>query len=262
MSIEQLAVPSGKDTLEVIHFSRPQAPLVLFCHGFPGVYKHLDLAEDLFNSGFGVMVMKYRGVDKSTGFFDFTSAIEDVEAVVNYGSDMDINPKKIGVFGYSIGAYYALNVASRTSLIRSVCVLSPVSDLPKAARAEFEDIYQLMLEAQSLIRTRGVADLVGSFAQVWEEYNLPKCVKNLHDVPLLIIEGTKGEMSYPEQAQILYDSANEPKKLYWMSDAGHFFTEPKERKQLSGLLDSFFKETLGSPSQQVLSEKGTFYMVG
>lgn len=244
MSAEQLRIPVRSDSLEVIHFSKPEAPLVLFCHGFPGVYKHMDLAEDLFKAGFGVMVMKYRGVDSSTGFFDFTSAIEDVSAVVNYASNLDIAPKEVGVFGYSIGAYYALNVAAETSLIRSICALSPVSDLPRAARADFEDIYQLMLDSQSMIRTRGVADLVASFAEAWEKYNLPKRIRSIHGVPLLIIEGTKGEMSYPEQAQILYDTANEPKELHWMTDAGHFFTEPEERKQLSNLLQSFFGETL------------------
>lgn len=244
MSAEQISIPVGNDSLEVIHFSRPKAPLVLFCHGFPGVYKHLDLAEDLFRSGFGTMVMKYRGVDSSTGFFDFITAIEDVVTVTNYASDLDIAPKEIGVFGYSIGAYYALNVAAETPLIKSVCALSPVSDLPRAARADFENIYQLMLDAQSLIRTRGVADLVASFAETWERYNLPKRVKNIHNVPLLIIEGTKGEMSYPEQAQILYDAANEPKQLYWMRDAGHFFTEFGERQQLSDMIRSFFMETL------------------
>lgn len=244
MSAEQLRIPVRSDSLEVIHFSRPESPLVLFCHGFPGVYKHVDLAEELFKSGFGVMVMKYRGVDSSTGFFDFPSAIEDVSAAVSYASNLDVAPKKVGVFGYSIGAYYALNVAAETSLIRSVCALSPVSDLPRAARADFENIYQLMLDSQSMIRTRGVADLVASFAEAWEKYNLPKRIRNVHGVPLLIIEGTKGEMSYPEQAQILYDTANEPKELHWMTDAGHFFTEPEERKQLSNLLQSFFEETL------------------
>lgn len=244
MSTEQLRVAVGSESLEVIHFSRPESPVVLFCHGFPGVYKHLDLAEDLFRAGFGVMVMKYKGVDSSTGFFDFTSAIEDVEAVVNHAADSGIAPKGVGVFGYSIGAYYALNVAAENSLIRSVCALSPVSDLPRAARADFENIYQLMLDSQSMIRSRGVADLVASFAEAWERYNLPKRVKNVFNVPLLIIEGGKGDMSYPEQAQILYDVANEPKQLHWMTDAGHFFTEPEERKQLSSLLQSFFKRTL------------------
>lgn len=244
MSAEQLRISVRDESLEVIHFSKPEAPLVLFCHGFPGVYKHVDLAEKLFKAGFGVMVMKYRGVDSSTGFFDFTSAIEDVGVVVNYAVNSDIAPKGVGVFGYSIGAYYALNVAAETSLIRSVCALSPVSDLPRAARADFENIYQLMLDSQSMIRTRGVADLVASFAEVWERYNLPKRIRSIHDVPLLIIEGTKGEMSYPEQAQILYDAANEPKKLHWMTDASHFFTEPEERQQLSNMLQSFFGEML------------------
>lgn len=244
MSTEHLRVPVKDESLEVIHFAKPASPLVLFCHGFPGVYKHLDLAENLSDNGFGVMVMKYRGVDSSTGYFDFTSAIEDVSAVVNYASHEGISPNGLGIFGYSIGAYYALNVAAETDLIKSVCALSPVSHLPKAARAEFEDIYHLMLDAQGLIRTRGVADLVASFAEAWESYNLPKRIKKVHNLPLLIIEGGKGEMSYPEQAQILYDAANEPKTLHWMQEAGHFFTEQDERKQLSDLMREFFKQSL------------------
>ena len=244
MSAEQLRVPIKDQSLEVIHFSRDNAPLVLFCHGFPGVYKHLDLAEDLFNSGFSTMVMKYRGVDSSTGSFDYISAIEDVNAVVDYSFNSGIAPNGLGVFAFSIGAYYALNVAIDNPLIKAVCALSPISDLPKAARANFENIYQLMLDAQSMIRTNGVADLVASFAETWEKYNIPKRIKNLHHVPLLIIEGGKEGMSYPEQAQIMYDFANDPKQLIWLKNAGHFFTEPGERRRLSLILQSFFYDKL------------------
>lgn len=239
---ETLRINSEGNALETLLFERTGAKQVLFCHGFPGIYKHLDLAENLFNVGFGVTVMKYRGVDCSEGFFDFTSAIKDVSAVTNYLKDQAIAPNGIGIFGYSIGAYYALNVAVETQHIRSILALSPVTDLPRAARADFENIYDLMIDAQKIIRTRGVADLVASFAEVWKDFNVPERIGLIHNLPLLIIDGTSKEMGDPEQSKILYAAANEPKKTHWLEKAGHYFTE--ERSELSYLTQSFFAETL------------------
>lgn len=241
---EQLNMQSGDNMLEGLHFANPKAPLVLFCHGFPGVYKHLDLAENLHQAGFGVLVMKYSGVDSSTGYFNFTQAIKDVSETATFVSELDIDRKGIGVFGYSIGAYYALNAASENRSIRSVCALSPVTSLPRAARMEFQNIYDLMLEAQSLIRIRGVSDLVASFAEAWKDYNVMEKVKTIQDRPLLIIDGTDDVTGDPEQARLLYGAANEPKRLEWLGGAGHFFSSTDERSQLSDMLESFFRDTL------------------
>lgn len=239
---EILRINSEGNALETLHFERSGAKQVLFCHGFPGIYKHLDLAENLFNGGFGVTVMKYRGVDSSEGFFDFTSAIKDVSAVTNYLKDQAIAPNGIGIFGYSIGAYYALSIAAETQQIRSILALSPVTDLPRAARTDFENIYGLMIDAQKIIRTRGVADLVASFAEIWKDYNLVERMKLIHNLPLLIVDGTNEETGDPEQSRILYNAANEPKKSLWLENAGHYFTE--ERSELSEVARSFFDETL------------------
>lgn len=244
MTPEILRIPVKQDTLEALHFERPAARQILFCHGFPGVYKHIDLAEDLFQAGFGVVVMKYRGVDSSTGHFNFLSAIEDVAGVTQFVTREGIAPDGIGVFGYSIGAYYALNIAVDTPAIKAVCALSPVTDLPRAARADFENIYQLMLDAQALIKTHGVHDLVASFAEIWRKYNLPDRVRQIRGIPLLIIDGTNEDRGDPEQSRILYAAANEPKQLHWLTNAGHYFEQPQERKELSSLIQEFFQQTL------------------
>lgn len=244
MTPETLRIRVQEDILEALHFEHPGARQILFCHGFPGIYKHLDLAEDLSQAGFGVVVMKYRGVDSSTGHFNFLSAIEDVAGVTRFVAREGIAPDGIGVFAYSIGAYYALNVAVDTPAIKAVCALSPVTDLPRAARVNFENIYQLMLDAQALIRINGVHDLVASFAEIWRKYNLPDRVRQIQGVPLLIIDGTNEDLGDPEQSRILYAAANEPKQLHWLTNAGHYFESPEERKELSKLIQEFFQETL------------------
>jgi dipeptidyl aminopeptidase/acylaminoacyl peptidase len=239
-------IPSARERLEALHFARAGAPLVLFCHGFPGIHKHMDLAERMFDAGFGVLLLKYRGVDGSSGYFDFMGAVEDVAAAIRYAARLDVASGGIGLFGYSAGAYYALAAAADAPVVKAVCALSPVFDLPRAARADFENIHQLMLNAHSVIRVRSTHDLVASFAELWQKHHLPEALKRLTQTPLLIIDGDDHTHGDPQQSRSLYEAANEPKRLHWLGNAGHYFEAAHERDEISDELAAFFTERLGS----------------
>lgn len=249
-------IPSACERLEALYFAHAGAPLVLFCHGFPGIHKHVDLAERMFDAGFNVLLLKYRGVDGSSGYFDFMSAVEDVAAAIRYTARLDVAPDGIGLFGYSAGAYYALAAAADAPVVKAVCALSPVFDLPRAAKARFENIYQLMLDAHSVIRVRGTHDLVASFAELWQKHHLPTVVRRLTETPLLIIDGDDDAHGDPQQSRSLYEAANEPKRLHWLGNAGHYFEAAHERDEISDELAAFFTERLTSHQMKKTEWRG------
>jgi acetyl esterase/lipase len=248
----QIRVPSGQELLEALLLPRDGAPVVLFCHGFPGVYQHEDLAHAVHRAGFAVLLLRYRGVGESTGLFTFHDAITDVESAIDYLVSSGLGGAGIGLFGYSAGGYYGINAVvnrNRDStgngrVVRAVCVLSPVADLPRAARQDFENIYELMLEAPTLIRVAGVAHLVASFAQVWRDHPVLERVGLLDGVPLLVIEGDDARHGDPMQARMLLSAAGEPKDLLTLSGAGHFFEQPEHRAELGRVLAEFFDRWL------------------
>lgn len=233
------------ERLEAVHYVRDGAPCILFCHGFPGVYKHYDVAECLHGQGFDVVVLKYRGVDGSSGYFTFSQAVQDVSAAVAHLAPRAAPFGGLGVFGYSAGAYYAIATAATQPGVRSIAALSPVVDLPRTARLEFENLYELMLEAPKTIRVRGVHDLVASFAELWHDHPVLARVRSLENTPLLILEGDDDKHGDPVQAHLLFEAAREPKELCILPGAGHYFEQNDQRAQIGENLARFFARTLG-----------------
>jgi dienelactone hydrolase len=108
-----------------------------------------------------------------------------------------IDPQRIGLVGYSLGAYLALVIASSSRLVRAV-VLAAGGDLPE--RTPFA----------SLVRT--VADPL-------------RAVRGLTGRPLLMVNGRFDRTILPAQATALFAAASDPKELRWY-DGGHW---PPER---------------------------------
>lgn len=247
----QLSIRSGDECLDAVLLPRPDAPVVLFCHGFPGVHQHMDLAEAVHRTGMAVLLLRYRGVGQSTGFFNFRDAIIDVEAAINYLTTSGVGSRGIGLFGYSAGGYYGINAAvSRNAAspggqaVNAMCVLSPVVDLPRTALLKFENLYELMLSAPALIRVAGVDHLVATFAEIWRDHNVLDRVAMLDGTPILIVDGDDEEQGDPEQARMLYAAAREPKRLLFIPGARHYFDRPQDRTQLKQEIAEFFAREL------------------
>jgi dienelactone hydrolase len=89
-------------------------PTVLLLHGYPGNEKNLDIAQALRSEGWNVVFFHYRGAWGSEGEFSFVNAEQDVQAVLQYMSNVD-NAAKLGVdrnlisiVGHSMGGHMAI----------------------------------------------------------------------------------------------------------------------------------------------------------
>lgn len=128
-----LKIPSGEDTIigrMFIAEGEGSHPTVLLLHGFPGAMMNLDLAAELQQNGWNVLVINYRGAWGSQGNFSYTSSLEDVEASLQYIKQPDVSKEnaidceRLALIGHSFGGFLALKVASLDPSIRVVASLS------------------------------------------------------------------------------------------------------------------------------------------
>ncbi|WP_179194909.1 S9 family peptidase [Bacillus sp. EAC] len=128
-----LKIPSGNDVIVGrMYLAEGEGPhgTVLLLHGFPGGMLNLDLASELQQEGWNVLVMNYRGAWGSQGTFSFSNSIEDVLSALKYLKESEvakenrIDTKRIGLIGHSFGGFLALKVASMEPSIHSVASLS------------------------------------------------------------------------------------------------------------------------------------------
>jgi len=121
-------------------------------------------------------------------------AIREAHAGLAYLEAHDaVDGARIGIAGYSLGAYLATEVAAENALAHAVA-LAAGGDLP--AQMPFAPL------------VRSVADP-------------RRAVRKLAGRPLLMINGRFDRTIRPEDAQSLFDAASEPKELRWY-DGGHW----------------------------------------
>jgi len=104
-----------------------------------------------------------------------------------------IDSTRIGIVGYSLGAYLTVAIAADNRVVRAV-VLAAGGDLPE--RTPFA----------ALVRT--IADPIGA-------------VRALSGRPLLMVNGRLDRTIQPSQATALFDAAGEPKEIRWYQ-GGHW----------------------------------------
>jgi alpha/beta superfamily hydrolase len=136
MSVKKIEFPSGDIILEGMIFV-PQGPgpfpLVVMCHPHPlyGGSMHNNVVDAVCSSlgekEIAWLKFNFRGVGRSGGSFgDGIGEKEDAKAALSFGErQAGIDPKAIGLCGYSFGSMVAFPVAVEDDRVRAVGGIAP-----------------------------------------------------------------------------------------------------------------------------------------
>jgi uncharacterized protein len=121
-------------------------------------------------------------------------AVRESHAALRFlETNSSIDDRRIGIAGYSLGAFLSVVVAAENETVRAVA-LAAGGDLPE--QTPFASL------------VRAVADPL-------------RAARRLEGRPLFMINGRHDRTVRPQQARALYDAASEPKELHWY-DGGHW----------------------------------------
>ena len=105
-------------------------PTVVLCHGFPGMEKNGDIAQNLRQAGFNVIIFSYRGAWGSQGVFSFFGTTEDAQSVVRHVMRKKLpeperfDSGRVILIGHSMGAFAAFKAAATLPAVRDIALLS------------------------------------------------------------------------------------------------------------------------------------------
>ena len=147
-----------------------------------------------------VFMIDYRGYGRSGGAVSEKGTYEDAEAAFRYLTGRsDIDPKRIVLFGQSLGAAVAADLAGRRDCL-AVILEAPFASIRDMARA----IYP-WLPIGPLIKTR---------------YDVVEKVKKIR-APLLVVHGERDDIVPFEQGRRVFDAATGPKEFHALRGAHH-----------------------------------------
>jgi fermentation-respiration switch protein FrsA (DUF1100 family) len=239
LPFEEVKFASATDGLKLNGWYLPAAGkprgLILFCHGRQGNRASvLPHAAYLHKAGFALFSFDFRACGDSDG--DMTTIgwreVSDAQGAVTYlQSRADTKHLPLGIFGASMGASVAIQLAAKTPEIQCVVADSPYATLDRAVDQRFRGVIPTGSSALSIpIQFVGEQMMGCATTTVSPLAALPK----LGTRPIFLIHGLEDKNIRSDDSRLLYKAAEGPKELWLVPGAPHvgsYKTSPEEYRQ-------------------------------
>ena len=194
-------------------------PALVVLHG-AGSRKenHADFARAAGDHGFAALTFDNRGHGETEGALG-ARAVSDIQKLVRMLAERDeIDERRIGVRGSSMGGLLALHAAAASETVSGVIAICPatedmlLSDVRKVAAGQppppGSALESMRLDAPSLV--------------AWlEEHDVRDAVARIAGKPLMLIHAAGDEVVPSAVSEELFERAGEPKRLLITPDGDH-----------------------------------------
>ena len=172
-------------------------PALLICHGLPGNEKNLDLAQAARRAGWVAITFNYRGSWGSPGTFSFSGNLDDAAAALAYSRDpktaaaLRIDPKRIAIFGHSMGGWVAAKTAARDhGLIGAVLVSA--ADMATLFSLPHDKIVASMADDMESLAGVTAESMASEREAHSGDYSMIASAGGLANTPLLVLTADDG----------------------------------------------------------------------
>jgi dipeptidyl aminopeptidase/acylaminoacyl peptidase len=238
-------------------------PVIIFNHGYqiPALYtpegNYIPHMDALSKAGYIVFKPDYRGNGKSEGapgstYYSPNYAIDDLNAIASIKKFSSANPKKIGIWGHSMGGNISLRVSEASADIKVVVIWGGVvgsyNDIiynwqdKVSYKPASEDLYLRNLGLSTLLAANGTPTQNPTF---WNSID-PTFNLNYVNAPFQIHVGLSDPQVPPSFSKSLYDKLVSSKKYaeyYEYPGANHDINQSfsKAMKRTISFFDKYLK---------------------
>lgn len=213
-------------------------PTVLFLHGFPGSEKSVDVQRALLRRGVASVAPYFLGAWGSGGTYRFTTLVAQARAALAAARRLPfVDPRRVAVYGFSMGGWTALNLAASDPSLKAVVAVAPVGgpEMVGPRTPEF------MRRLSRPLKTLSPAALTRDFAAAVTRQDPAKAVARLRR-PVLLVHGTADDVVPCAVSRRIAAAAEGPLRLVLEPGAHHDFLEKREK--LTALASSWLAARL------------------
>lgn len=215
-------------------------PIVILCHGATGCKDSRileSIAKFLNKNDIAAFRLDIRGHGESEGAFSLKGWLEDINSAILYLTRrVEVDSKRIGLLGHSLGGGLGLIVAIKNQAIKAFAGLAPASNL--------KIVIPFVIASYKLKGFKVSDDTTPENIRKFVEENNPINLAKKLQKPLLLAYGDQDEFLPALKIDELFMEANEPKKLGVVKDADHSFLSPSKMEECAHLIAEWFKENL------------------
>ncbi|WP_420627905.1 alpha/beta hydrolase family protein [Candidatus Leptofilum sp.] len=234
---KQVFVGKDKEIVGIVTMPVNEAtnPAILLLHGFASHKDEVgnmfaDLAIELAKQGIGSLRIDFRGWGESGGDMADTTVhrlLEDAQAASHYLlSRQEVDPSRVGILGFSLGAAVALLAAAeQPTRFKTMALWSPARRL----RAQFleslgEDNFAYAQKHGQVTIDLGwrSVTLKNSFFDSLAAFSPGQAIKQFQN-PLLAIAGRLDSPASENARNYVEGAATAQKRLILIDDANHTF---------------------------------------
>jgi len=222
-----------------------KAPAIIICHGLGANRSDFTgLAAALARRGYFVLTFDFRAHGESGGSRTSLGLHEqkDIAAAIAFlKARSDIDPERVGIYGFSLGGSAALLAAAKSGAFAAVVADSAFTSLKDQARDAVTGFYHLpafpflpltIMGYELYFQTR-----VGKISPV-------SVISHLSPKPVFIIAGEGDRLIPASNGQKLYAAAHEPKELWIIPNADHGGTLAAAGDEYEKRVGAFFDRSL------------------
>jgi dipeptidyl aminopeptidase/acylaminoacyl peptidase len=221
------------------------SPAIIICHGV-GASKSdfTELAVVLSRRGYFVLLFDFRAHGESNGSRTSLGYHEqkDIAAALNFlKGRREVNPDRIGIYGFSLGGSTAILTAAKTGAFSAIVVDSAFTSLRDQARDAITGFYHLPAFPFLHLSIMGY-ELY--FQTRVDNVSPVSVISKISPAPILIIAGEGDRLIPADNGRKLYAAAREPKELWIIQGADHGATLAAAGSEYEKRVGEFFDRNL------------------
>jgi uncharacterized protein len=221
------------------------APAVVLCHGIgTGRRECLPMALRFAAAGYNVLCFDFRAHGMSDGQFSSAGLHEtnDVLGAVQYLKQRpEVDPARIGVLGFSMGAVATIQAAAQCPDIAAVVADSAYASFLEAVRYSFRLVARLPHFPIAPIAMHWAKVIV----HVDPNHLRPvDVIGRIAPRPILVTHGNLDEIVPVRHAYTLFKAAEEPKELWIVPGARHVEARDQDLDAYFERVELFLRQAL------------------
>jgi fermentation-respiration switch protein FrsA (DUF1100 family) len=220
-------------------------PAIVLCHGiWTGRRECLPMALRFHAAGYNVLCFDFRAHGLSDGRFTSVGHHEtnDVVGAVSYLKQRpEVDPKRIGVIGFSMGAAATIQAAARCTDIAAIVADSAYASFVDAAKYSFRVVTRVPHFPMAPLAMQWAKWLVHIDANQLRPVDV---IGRIGPRPIMLTHGGLDEIVPVRHAYTLFKAAEEPKELWVVPGAHHVGARDVDPESYFARVERFLSQAL------------------